>query len=104
MKVLEGIGAWLATNGEAIYATVKAEELTSSDSPWIRWTAKLNKRYAIIDAIGEVKFAAPASIDEGSAHVLGGRTILVTRSGSDIAMTIDSPAVEGPTVIAFNKK
>jgi alpha-L-fucosidase len=104
VKVLEGVGSWLAVNGEAIYATVKAGELTSSDSPWVRWTAKSNKRYAIIDAIGGIKFSAPASIDEGSAHVLGGSAISVTRSGSELSVTIPAPAVDGPTVIAFNTK
>jgi alpha-L-fucosidase len=102
-KVLEGIGAWLAINKEAIYASRVAADVKPSDSPWIRWTANGKKRYAIIDAIGSVQFDAPESaIDIKSATVLGGGAIAVTRNGSKISMTVAASRVEGPTVVAFN--
>ena len=102
-KVLEGIGAWIAVNKEAIYASRVAADVKSSDSPWVRWTANGKKRYAIIDATGSVEFDAPESaVDIKSATVLGGGAIAVTRNGSKISMTIAAPKVEGPTVVAFN--
>lgn len=102
-KVLEGIGAWLVINKEAIYASRVARDLQSSETPWVRWTAKGKKRYAIIDALGLVEFDAPESaIDIKSATVLGDGEIAVTRNGTKISMTIASPKVEGPTVVAFN--
>jgi alpha-L-fucosidase len=54
-KVLEGIGAWLDVNKSAIYASHPAEDVKSSDSPWVRWTANGKKRFAIIDATGAVE-------------------------------------------------
>jgi alpha-L-fucosidase len=102
-KVLEGLGAWLAINGDSIYGTRKATDVTSSDKPWIRWTAKGNKRFAIIDAVGSVEFEAPEkAIDVTKAQVLGGGSITVTRNGSKISTNISQPKVEGPTVISFN--
>jgi hypothetical protein len=101
--VLEGIGAWLDVNKSAIYASHPAEDVKSSDSPWVRWTANGKKRFAIIDATGAVEFDAPESaVDISTATVLGGGSIAVTRNGSKISMTIAAPKVEGPTVVAFN--
>ena len=103
-KVLKGIGAWLNVNKSAIYASRPADDEKPSDSPWVRWTANSKKRYAIVDATGSVKFDAPESaVDIKSATVLGGGAIAVTRSGSKISMTIATPKVEGPPVIAFNQ-
>ncbi|MDA3018137.1 MAG: hypothetical protein O3A17_01285 [Actinomycetota bacterium] len=43
-----------------------------------------------------------SAIDIKSATVLGGEAIAVTRNGSKISMTVATPRVEGPTVVAFN--
>jgi alpha-L-fucosidase len=103
-KVLKGIGAWLNVNKSAIYSSRPADDVNPSDSPWVRWTANSKKRYAIVDATGSVEFDAPESaVDIKSATVLGGGPIAVTRSGSKISMTIATPKIEGPTVVAFNQ-
>jgi alpha-L-fucosidase len=102
-KVLEGLGAWLAVNGDSIYGTRKAADVTSSNKPWVRWTARGNERFAIVDAVGSIEFDAPENaIDVTKAHVLGGDAITFTRNGGKIATTFSQPKVEGPTVIAFN--
>lgn len=102
-RVLEGIGAWIAINKEAIYASRVAEDVKPSDLPWVRWTGNCRKRYAIIDASGTVEFDAPERVlDIKSATLLGGGAIVVTRNGSAISMTVPTPKVEGPTVVVFN--
>jgi alpha-L-fucosidase len=104
IKVLEGVGAWLSTNGDAIYGTEEAAEVKGADATWIRWTSKGAKRFAIIDGVGEVTISAPESIDESSAQILGGGAISISRSGDLLSLTIPKPTVDGPTVISFNKK
>ena len=104
-KVLEGMGAWMAVNSDAIYGTTVADGLDPSDKPWVRWTAKGNKRFAIIDATGLVEFAATDSaIDAGSAKVLGSGEISVTSAEGRVAMTLPASKVEGPIVVEFSAR
>jgi len=101
-KVLEGMGAWLDVNGKAIYASTTAKDCKPSDSPWVRWTAQGNSRYAIIDATGSVTFEVPSSITATTASVLGGGSVQLQRNGNSATVEISAPKVEGPTVLEFN--
>lgn len=102
-KVLEGIGKWMEVNSEAIYATVVADDAEPSDKPWVRWTAKGNKRFAIIDAKGPIEFAAiNGATYERSAIVLGGGAIPFTSMGGKIAMTLPTTKIDGPLVVEFS--
>lgn len=100
-QVLEGVGDWLNINGDAIYGTRSALDCQSSDSPWVRWTAKGDSRYAIIEAQGRVNLEIPQKISASHASLPGGGTIPIQREGSSVTLEIPAPKVPGPSVIEF---
>jgi alpha-L-fucosidase len=103
---LSGIGAWIRTNGEAIYST------TASPFPSLAWGRATVGRSAVrgqsrlflhvFDTPADRVLVVPGLLnDVRSAHVLGdARALRVTRRGQDLAITVpDSLPADTPAVV-----
>ena len=108
-KVLRGLGDWMKVNSEAIYGTRPIKGLTSSDTPWVRWTSKGNSIFAHIDAVGTINFQDTNNLldlnqkQAGSAKILGAGEISIIKNGDVLTFEIPNSNVVGPNVIEFTK-
>jgi alpha-L-fucosidase len=92
LAVLEHLGAWLAGAGDAIYGTRALSDgrATPSDDPWIRWTTRDGRAFAIVDATGPVVLPASADAFE-----------LRDGQRADGGIAVELPAGPGPAVVSF---
>lgn len=108
-KVLRGLGNWMQVNSEGIYGTRPIKELASSDEPWVRWTSKGKKIFALIDEVGNIKLKDPKNLlmaDKNSslsAKILGAGEISAIKDGELITLEIPTSKIIGPTVVQFSK-
>jgi alpha-L-fucosidase len=93
LGVLEYLGGWLAGAGDAIYGTrpLSAELAPPSDDPWIRWTARDGRAFAIVDATGPVVLPAMTDAFE-----------LEDGQRADGGIGVELPAGPGPAVVSFD--
>ncbi len=106
---LEGFGAWLAKNGEAIYGTrpwTRAERKASDDLP-VRFTRKGDVLYAIVlgkPTGGEMTLRDVPAREDAAVTLLGHGPVAWRKAGDDIVITL--PAHDDtradPVAISFS--
>jgi hypothetical protein len=99
----------MKVNSESIYGTRPIKGLTSSETPWVRWTSKGNRIFAHVDAVGSVNLLDPNNLlalsekQTSSAKVLGSGEISIMKNRDVLTFEIPNSNVIGPTVIEFIK-
>ncbi|RDB47472.1 alpha-L-fucosidase [Tsukamurella tyrosinosolvens] len=104
-EVLSALGGWNAVYGDAVFGTrpVAEDRAAPSDAPWVRWTAKDSRLFAVVDASGEVPLAVAAhTVVPDSAALMDGTAVpcVATESGMLVRLP-DVPAI-GPHVVVFD--
>ncbi|MGB3808949.1 MAG: alpha-L-fucosidase [Parvibaculum sp.] len=102
---LQGFGAWLARNGEAIYGTrpwVRAEGATGDELP-VRFTRNGETLYAIVlgkPAGGEMTLRDVAVREGAEIALLGHGPVAWRKSGGDIVIAL--PVLDDAPAISFS--
>lgn len=91
VEALEGLGAWLTANGEAIYGTRPWVRFTDPlpEGSEVRYTSKGNARYIIVTKRpGSGLLPLPADAAEGSLTLLDTGTALVAERSADLIRVV----------------
>lgn len=102
---LQGFGAWLARNGEAIYGTrpwTRAEGKASGDLP-VRFTKKGETVYAIVlgrSASGELTLSDLAVSEGATMTLLGHGPVTWRKADGDVIISL--PALDDAPAISFS--
>jgi alpha-L-fucosidase len=110
MQILEGVADWMAVNSEAIHGTRAVPELRSvgtkseGEHPWVRFTAKGDRIFALVKGSNAIEFDLPASVvRDDSARILGAGSVSIDRSGDRVAIALGASAAKLPIVIEFQR-
>ena len=104
---LTELADWMAVNREAVHGVRPLDTSIAepSEAPWVRWTARDDRVWAIIDGDGCIPVRMDtARIDATSATRPDGTPVTVERTDSGVVL--DVPAAggpAGPSVIRFRR-
>jgi len=105
---LEYLGAWIRTSGDAIYGTrpVDKDVARASDAPWVRWTQKGQRMWAILgpgtgDPDSLVLSARPEAVDLASASLIDGPRVSAYAQAGGVAVDLPPRRTTAPEVISF---
>ena len=98
-QTLDGIAAWTARHGHAVFDARPVDRFAPSDGPWLRWTRSGDAVHAVVDARGPIRLPDPAGLlDEKTAQITG-TPVAATRVGD--AILVETTEAEGPVAISF---
>lgn len=108
--ILEGVAKWMAVNADAIHGTRALKQLSPlghknvQELPWVRFTAKEDRIFAILKGASTIEFELPkGTVRDDSARVLGSGSVRLGRNGDLVEIELAQGAENLPIVVEFQR-